>query len=65
MRQSLICLFFASLILVTLQHLNAQPKFKVGDVFPNIPFPSLHGGVADSIGNYFGQKLVLHIFASW
>ncbi len=65
MRQNLTFLFVAILILGALQNVKAQPKFKVGDAFPNLPLPSLHAGVADSIGNYSGQKLILHIFASW
>ncbi len=65
MKQNLTFLFVAVLILVALQNVKAQPKFKVGDAFPNLPLPSLYAGVADSIGNYSGQKLILHIFASW
>ena len=65
MKQNLTFLFVAILIFVALQDVRAQPKFKIGDAFPNLPLPSLHTGVADSIGNYSGQKLILHIFASW
>ena len=65
MRQNLTFLFVAILILVVPQNAKAQPKFKVGDAFPNLPLPSLHAGVTESIGNYSGQKLILHIFASW
>ncbi len=65
MSQNLTILFVVIIGLVTIQNVKAQPKFKVGDTFPNLPLPSLRAGVADSIGNYNGQKLILHIFASW
>ena len=65
MRQNLIFLLVAILVLVAPQSVKAQPKFKVGDSFPNLQLPSLHTGVADSIENYRGQKLILHVFASW
>ncbi len=45
--------------------LNAQGQFKVGDPFPNITLPSLADGQPDSIENYRGSKIILHIFASW
>lgn len=40
-------------------------QFKVGEPFPNILLPSLDDGTAQSIENFRGQKLMLHIFASW
>ena len=63
--RNLTFLFVVILFLVALQNVQAQRKFIVGDAFPNLPLPSLNAGVADSIGNYIGQKLILHIFASW
>jgi hypothetical protein len=45
--------------------LNAHGQFKEGDVFPGIALPSLADGQPDSIENYRGSKIILHIFASW
>jgi hypothetical protein len=37
----------------------------VGEPFPAQLFPSLQDGGALSVTSFRGQKLVLHIFASW
>ena len=39
--------------------------FQEGDVFPEIRLPSLKDGSPMSVADFRGQKLVLHIFASW
>lgn len=39
--------------------------FEKGIDFPSINFPSLENGKAVSIGDYAGEKVVLHVFASW
>ena len=44
---------------------HAQPKIEVGSPFPDIALPSLEDGSPTSITAYRGQKVVLHIFASW
>jgi hypothetical protein len=40
-------------------------EFKVGHPFPAITLPSLEDGRPSSIAQFRGQKLILHIFASW
>lgn len=43
----------------------AQGGFETGRHFPNLQLPSLEDGRPRSIADYRGQKLILHIFASW
>ena len=40
-------------------------RFKVGQPFPNLVFPSVDNGRPTSIAQYRGKKVLLHIFASW
>jgi len=40
-------------------------SFEVGAPFPTLSFPSLDGGRPASIADFRGQKVILHIFASW
>ena len=40
-------------------------ELEVGQPFPSHPLPSLEDGRASSIAQFRGQKLVLHIWASW
>ena len=58
-------LFVSALLLAAAPASNAQGRFQVGEPFPNISFPSLEDGKAASIADYRGQKVLLHIFASW
>lgn len=39
--------------------------FEVGQPFPPITLPALRDGRPMSIMQFRGQKLILHIFASW
>ena len=46
-------------------HQPIQPqKIEVGQPFPNLLLPDLDGKPA-SVADWRGQKLILHIFASW
>lgn len=36
-----------------------------GQTFPDIALPSLEDGTPRAISDFRGQKLILHIFASW
>ncbi len=40
-------------------------SLEVGMAFPTLSFPSLDDGRPVSIADFRGQKLILHIFASW
>ena len=39
--------------------------FKVGQPFPPVTLPSLADGKPLSIAQFRGQKVLLHVFASW
>ncbi len=41
------------------------PVIEEGVAFPDLLFPSLEDGTARSIRDFRGEKLILHIFASW
>jgi hypothetical protein len=38
---------------------------EVGKPFPDLVLPSLNGGAPASVADFRGQKLVLHLWASW
>ncbi len=40
-------------------------EFKVGEAFPHVMLPSLEAGRPGSIADFRGQKIILHIWASW
>ncbi|MEE9230333.1 MAG: hypothetical protein V3U86_06475, partial [Acidobacteriota bacterium] len=39
--------------------------FEIGQKFPDIVFPALEGERPLSLADFRGQKVLLHIFASW
>lgn len=43
----------------------AQAPFKVGEQFPDTSFPSVADGEPMSVHDFRGQKVMLHVFASW
>ncbi|MDQ7025240.1 MAG: hypothetical protein Q9P01_04100 [Anaerolineae bacterium] len=52
--------------LADLQSSRAQMvNFKVGESFPSIVLPNADNGRAMSLADFHGQKVLLHIFASW
>jgi len=58
----------AALLLVLLPVATAgatPPKLEVGAPFPDIVLPAMRDGSRRSISDFRGQKVVLHIFASW
>jgi hypothetical protein len=38
---------------------------EVGSRFPDLVLPSLEDGSPTSIADYRGERVVLHVFASW
>ncbi len=46
-------------------HSAEPPTIEVGQPFPAIVLPSLTDGEPMSIRDFRGEKVVLHIFASW
>ena len=64
----LIFLFAVVAIAVSLRGMVAKPSstgFKVGEPFPNLVLPSLTDENPLSLARFRGQKVILHIFASW
>ena len=50
----------------TLQEPGANaPRIALGEPFPNLVLPSIEDGKPRSIADFRGQKLALHVFASW
>jgi hypothetical protein len=56
-------LIITSCVLMTLPMQAAS--FQRGQPFPDVLLPSLENGEPLSIGQFQGQKLMLHLFASW
>ena len=40
-------------------------SFAVGEVFPHLVLPSIYDGQPMSLADFRGQKVALHLFASW
>ena len=40
-------------------------NFAIGEPFPDIVLPDANDGSAMSLADFHGQKVMLHIFASW
>ena len=50
----------------TLQEPSATaPRIVLGEPFPNLVLPSIDDGSPHSIAEFRGQRLALHVFASW
>ena len=41
------------------------PRFEVGEPFPSLLFPALDDGRPRTVADFRGEKLILHVFASW
>ncbi len=39
--------------------------FQVGEAFPTLAFPALEDGQPTSMADFRGERLILHVFASW
>ncbi len=44
---------------------SRRSPFQVGQPFPDLTLPALQDGLPASIRDYRGQKVILHVFASW
>ena len=42
-----------------------EVDLREGQPFPDIPLPTLSDGGLRSVSSYRGERLVLHVFASW
>ncbi len=44
---------------------SETPRIEVGKPFPDIALPAMEDGRPRSVSEFRGQKLALHIWASW
>jgi len=44
---------------------QTAPAFEVGETFPAIVLLDADGSAPRSIADFRGQKIILHMFASW
>ena len=44
---------------------SRRSPFPLGQPFPDLTLPALEDGRPASIRDYRGQKVILHVFASW
>ncbi len=66
LRRLVLVALLASATFVTRVDAQAQAAgFEVGQPFPTLAFPALEDRRPRSIADFRGQKLILHIFASW
>ena len=62
---------FTHIIFDEIQTVEASPsdagtyELKVGQPFPNLVLPSISDGSPLSLAAFRGQKVILHIWASW
>jgi hypothetical protein len=47
------------------QRLELPDAFQPGKPFPAIAFPTLDDGTPSSITEFRGERLIVHVFASW
>lgn len=62
--------FVAALIVLLAGPFSADAQmpdhpFQPGTPFPTLSLPSLEDGRPASIADFRGQKIILHVFASW
>lgn len=44
---------------------SAASPFRVGAPLPRVTLPSIEDGAARSLSDFRGEKLMLHVWASW
>ena len=58
------CIAIATLLLMLAALAGASP-FRVGHPAPRLQLPSIADGAAVSLADFAGEKLVVHVWASW
>lgn len=64
-RLSMIAALVVSALLGFLPVEGQSMDISVGEPFPDLLLPSLDGGSPMSIADFQGEKVMLHVFASW
>ena len=54
-----------SLLLLLFSQRSPGFDLSPGKEFPNLVLPPIDGGEAMAVDSFFGEKLMLHVFASW
>jgi len=54
----------SALLLLTASTSGASP-FRVGEPIPRLRLPSIDDGTPVSLSDFLGEKLLLHVWASW
>ncbi len=64
---SAVAMFSLTMVLLATPaaHAGGTGLLQVGKPFPSRVFPSAEDGSPQSMSSYAGQKVVLHVFASW
>lgn len=62
MRMGILSFAFA---LASASATDEAPRIEAGQPFPDLALPRMEDGRAVSVSDFRGQKLVLHIWASW
>jgi hypothetical protein len=44
---------------------RSDSRFEAGEPFPEVALPRLADGVPTSLAAFRGDKIILHVFASW
>ena len=57
--------FIAMFLFLAAGSAVSSPRIQVGKPFPGIVLPALEDGSPRSVSSFRGEKLILHIFASW
>ena len=59
--------FFGTLLLTSIAAgaLGQPHGFREGEAVPDLVLPSAEGGSPMRLADFRGQKIVLHVFASW
>ncbi len=71
MGNSRICGLFAAMLVVAVMGMTGSAsaqlpeEIAVGKPFPVLALPSAEDGEPMSVADFRGEKLVLHVFASW
>lgn len=61
----LITVLTSVFILLSAGNVFSSSKIQIGEPFPEFVLPSLEDGAPLSISSFRGEKIILHVFASW
>ena len=65
MKTNFLIFMFGALVSLTFATTLSAKELVIGEAFPNISLPSLEEGEPLSISDFRGEKVLLHVWASW